>query len=487
MSVWAHVGFYALILLAGLQAIPKDLYEAAEMDGTRPWRVFWRITLPLLVPNLLVVLVLALIRAVQIFDEVYVLTGGGPGTSTLYLTQYIFETGFASLLRNPGLAAAASILMGVVLVVLTLMQLGHRAAQRKAGQDAMSRVSEFIFRRRGGTGWHWTDIVTWVWLIGGLILMFGPALWLVAVVVQDAGGTCRVSADAPALCHRRGDGGGLRQAAAALQGDACRRHACSGWPRCAASALVAQMIDPADPGEIVKVDIQNRRPLREHRLRDRQLYQPFVHFDFLRYLRNSVFVTTMATLITLLINSMAAFALTKYKFRGRSAVMMLILATLMVPLWVIMVPLYSIISALGLVNNLWGVILPTVATPTGVFLLRQYMLTIPDELIDAARMDKASEWQIYWRIVLPLAAPALAVLGIFSVVWRWNDFLWPLIVLSRKELYTLQVGLNIYSGELNVQWHYILAMTVVTMIPVVLVFVFLQRFITTGIAGSGLK
>jgi ABC-type Fe3+ transport system permease subunit len=108
------------------------------------------------------------------------------------------------------------------------------------------------------------------------------------------------------------------------------------------------------------------------------------------------------------------------------------------------------------------------------------MLTIPDELIDAARMDNASEWQIYWRIVLPLAAPALAVLAIFSVVWRWNDFLWPLVVLSRKELYTLQVGLNTYAGELNVQWHFILAMTVVTMIPVVLVFIFLQRYITTG-------
>lgn len=124
VSIWANVGFYALILLAGLQAIPKDLYEAAEMDGTRPARVFFRITLPLLIPNLLVVVVLALIRAVQVFDEVYVLTGGGPGTSTMYLTQYIYEIGFASLLRNPGLAAAASIMMGGVLVVLTLMQLG---------------------------------------------------------------------------------------------------------------------------------------------------------------------------------------------------------------------------------------------------------------------------------------------------------------------------------------------------------------------------
>jgi alpha-1,4-digalacturonate transport system permease protein len=133
VSVWAHMGFYALILLAGLQAIPKDLYEAAEMDGTRPARVFWRITLPLLAPNLLVVLVLTLIRAVQIFDEVYVLTGGGPGTSTLFITQYIYEVGFASLLRNPGLASAASILMGAVLVVLTLFQLGIARRGEKKG------------------------------------------------------------------------------------------------------------------------------------------------------------------------------------------------------------------------------------------------------------------------------------------------------------------------------------------------------------------
>lgn len=134
VSTWAHMGFFTLILLAGLQAIPRDIYEAAEMDGTRATRVFWRITLPLLMPNLLVVLVLALIRAVQIFDEAYVLTGGGPGTSTMFLTQYIYETGFASNLRNPGLASAASILMGGVLVVLTLVQLlaGRHSEEKEA-------------------------------------------------------------------------------------------------------------------------------------------------------------------------------------------------------------------------------------------------------------------------------------------------------------------------------------------------------------------
>ena len=148
------MGFYALILLAGLQAIPRDLYEAAEMDGTRPARVFRRITLPLLLPNLLVVIVLALIRAVQIFDEVYVLTGGGPGTSTMFLTQYIYEIGFASLLRNPGLAAAASILMGAVLVVLTLAAARPRPAQRTPGRamSARSPSSPAAAAAAAGTG-----------------------------------------------------------------------------------------------------------------------------------------------------------------------------------------------------------------------------------------------------------------------------------------------------------------------------------------------
>lgn len=130
VSVWAHMGFYTLILLAGLQAIPTELYEAAQMDATPRWRVFLRITLPLLWPSLIVVIVLALIRGVQTFDEVFVLTGGGPGTSTLMIVQYIYETAFANQVQNFGLAAAASVVLGVVLFVLTLLQLA--AARRRS-------------------------------------------------------------------------------------------------------------------------------------------------------------------------------------------------------------------------------------------------------------------------------------------------------------------------------------------------------------------
>lgn len=136
VSIWAHMGFYTLILLAGLQAIPGDLYEAAEMDSASPWRRFYRITLPLLMPNLLVVLVLALIRAVQIFDEIFVLTGGGPGSATLFVVQFIYQTAFAESIRVYGIAAAASLVLAGALLLLTLVQLriSRQGMRGKAGR-----------------------------------------------------------------------------------------------------------------------------------------------------------------------------------------------------------------------------------------------------------------------------------------------------------------------------------------------------------------
>ena len=137
VSIWAHMGFYMLILLAGLQAIPADLYEAADMDGASPWRSFSRITLPLLMPNLVVVLVLGLIRAVQIFDEIFVLTGGGPGSATTFIVQFIYMTGFAEAIRQYGLAAAASLVLALSLLLLTLVQLklSRRSMAGRTGRD----------------------------------------------------------------------------------------------------------------------------------------------------------------------------------------------------------------------------------------------------------------------------------------------------------------------------------------------------------------
>ncbi|HMR50476.1 MAG TPA: carbohydrate ABC transporter permease [Arachnia sp.] len=210
-------------------------------------------------------------------------------------------------------------------------------------------------------------------------------------------------------------------------------------------------------------------------------------FNFLQYLTNSVLVTVGATLITLLINSMAAYALSKYNFRGKTFLFLLTLATIMIPLQVILIPVYQVVVSLGLVNSLWGMIIPAAATPTGVFLLRQYMLTIPDELIEAARVDGSGEFRTFLQIILPLSAPALAVVAIFSIMWRWSDFLWPLVVAQSEDVYTLPVALARFNAELTVPFNLILAMGVVATVPVLILFLFFQKQIATGIANTGIK
>ncbi len=210
-------------------------------------------------------------------------------------------------------------------------------------------------------------------------------------------------------------------------------------------------------------------------------------FDFVRYFTNSVIVTVAATVLTLTINSMAAFALAKYNFRGRNALFLLTLATIMIPLQVILLPVYRVVSDLGMTNSLLGLIIPPAATPTGVFLLRQYMLSLPDELLEAARIDGAGELRIFLRIVLPLCRPALAVVAIFSVIWRWNDFLWPRIVAQKESVHTLPVALARMNSELVVPFNLVLAMSVMSILPVIILFLLMQRQIISGIAETGLK
>lgn len=203
------------------------------------------------------------------------------------------------------------------------------------------------------------------------------------------------------------------------------------------------------------------------------------------YTRNSLFVAIVSTLIALVTNSLAAFALAKYRFKGREFLFLLTLATIMIPLQVIMVPIFLVLRQIGLTDSLWGIIIPPAATPTGVFLLRQYMLSIPDEILEAARVDGASEWAIYWRIILPLSIPALATLAIFSFTWRWNDFVWPFIVLTSESKSTLQLALARLVGQFGVDWSTLLAATVLTMLPMLIVFLLLQRyFLSNATAGS---
>jgi len=350
----------------------------------------------------------------------------------------------------------------------------------------MSTVFAFLTRTRGRSRLHITDMLTYLYLTFGVLLMFGPVVWLVLSSFKTSAEVVkfppRILPYRQETIEIEGYDEPLPLYEVTLEDGSTAQMA-----QVRRIGLEAQLIDPANPDEIVKVHINDRQPVERVVFSLDNYIEGIESFDFAVYFRNSVIVTVFATILTLLVNSMAAFALAKYSFRGRTAIFLIMISTLMVPLSVVLVPVFLVITRVGWNNNLLGVIVPGAATPTGVFLLRQYMLTIPDDLIDAARIDGASEWRIYTKVILPLSKPALAVLTIFSVMWRWNDFLWPLVVLSRSEVFTLQVGLQSFQGQLNVQWHLILAMTVLTLLPITIVFAFLQRNITTGIATTGMK
>ncbi|AVT03485.1 carbohydrate ABC transporter permease [Paracidovorax avenae] len=347
-------------------------------------------------------------------------------------------------------------------------------------------MANFFTRTRGRGRLDWTDWLSYAYLSLGLLVMFGPVLWLVMSSFKTEGALAQFPPSFLPYAQKTAVVAGHDQPLPLFQvKDAQGRTRELAQVR--RIGLVATMVDPKDPDTVVRVPINDRKPVNELRFATDNYTSLFGKFAFGKYLWNSVFITVVATVLTLLFNSMAAFALSKYRFDGQKTVYLAIIGTLMIPPTIIMVPAFLVVSSMGLLNNPWGVILPAVATPTGVFLLRQYMLTIPDELLEAARMDNASEWRIYWKIILPLSAPALAVLAIFSFMWRWNDFLWPLIVLSKSENFTLQLALNSFQGELNTQWNYLLAMTVITLVPITVVFAFLQKYITAGIAGAGVK
>ena len=350
----------------------------------------------------------------------------------------------------------------------------------------MTTVLNFLTRTQGGKRLARADVLTYLYLTFSTLIMFGPVIWLILSSFKPQNQLIQFP---PTLLPYRqetvmveGYDQPLELYDVTMEDGSVRRLA-----QVRRVGIEAQMVDPANPGEIISININQRAAVQAIYFDFSNYSRGVATFDFWTYLRNSVSVTLVATLLTLLINSMAAFGLSKYQFRGRNAIFLIIVSTLMIPLPVILIPVFLVITEVGWNNNLLGVIVPAAATPTGVFLLRQYMLTIPDELLDSARIDGASEWRIYWQIILPLATPALAVLAIFSVMWRWNDFLWPLIVLSRKELFTLPVALNSFQGEFNTQWDLVLAMTVLTLLPITVVFAFLQRYITQGIATTGMK
>jgi len=208
---------------------------------------------------------------------------------------------------------------------------------------------------------------------------------------------------------------------------------------------------------------------------------------FGRFFLNSAIVAAASVIGQLIFCSMAAYAFARLPFRGREKLFALYLSTMMIPAIVTIIPAFLIINAFGWMNTYWALFTPTLSSVWGIFLLRQFFQTIPKDLEDAARVDGASEFTIFWKIVMPLSKPALATLAIFAFMGSWKDFLWPLIVTNRNDMRTVEVGIANFSSLYTTDWPHQMAAAVIVMLPIIVVFIFAQKYFVRGITLTGLK
>jgi multiple sugar transport system permease protein len=214
---------------------------------------------------------------------------------------------------------------------------------------------------------------------------------------------------------------------------------------------------------------------------------PLEERPFLRWFFNSAFVATSVTILVVLTSALAGYSFAKFKYPGRDILFWTIIATMMIPLEAMIVPLFILVRDLGWLNTYQGLIIPAGGSAFGIFLMRQHMLSMPDELIEAARIDGASEIGIFWRIVLPINQPALSALGIFAFMWNWNSFLYPLLVANRDEMRTLPIGLASFESAYSTNYPQLMAVSVLAILPVLLVFFVLQNKFIESMALTGVK
>lgn len=205
------------------------------------------------------------------------------------------------------------------------------------------------------------------------------------------------------------------------------------------------------------------------------------------YIWNSLFVATVITVLALLFHSMAGYVLARLKFRGKKTIFMTIMSTMMIPFAVIMIPLFMVVKFMGLVNSLWGIILPMVPSAYGIFLFRQFYIGMPKELEEAARIDGCGYFGTYWKIARPLARPIAVTMSVAFFLANWNNYLWPLIVAQKKSLWLVQIGIASFKSEQSVAWNLVMAASVISSIPTMILFFCFQKQIADGIKTSGIK
>ena len=440
LIVWRWTGLTCIYFLAGLQFIDRTLYEAAKIDGATAWHQFWYVTLPQLAPVTLFVCIIVSIGSFQIFEDVYVMYSGNNSVPThaKSMVVYILERGFQQL--RLGFGSSIGVFMFVCILVISLFQ--FRSFASKLDQDAkksfiekfLSSIIDFIaniFPIQSVT----SNKKSLSPIIGKYTLnIFIAIVGLITLIPYFFMVTSSLKSTREIMA----------------------------WP-------------PV---------LWSKNPNWEN------VTNLFTQYPANLWIFNSFIVALAVTLLTVFLCTLAGYAFAKFDFKGRNKLFIFMVATAMIPFPIIMIPLYVIVGRMGMNDSLLGLIIPFVAPAIGIFMMRQFILSVPDELIQAARADGAGEFRIFWQIVVPLVWPGIATLSIITYINSWNSYLWPLIILRDDLNYTIPLGMTevfALSVGQEPQYGQAMAFATLTTIPIIFVFSFVQKYYIAGLSAGAVK
>ena len=438
LVVWRWTGLTCIYFLAGLQFIDRTLYEAAKIDGATAWHQFWYVTLPQLAPVTLFVCIIVSIGSFQIFEDVFVMySGNDVPTHAKSMVVYILERGFQQL--KLGFGSSIGVFMFICIFIISLFQ--FRTFASNLDQDAKKSVIERILSpiidfianifpiQSGETNKSLSPIISKISL-NFIITIIG----LITLIPYFFMITSSLKSTAEIMA----------------------------WPPI----------------------IWSKNPNWEN------VTNLFTEFPANLWIVNSFVVAIAVTVLTVFLCTLAGYAFAKYSFKGKNKLFIFMVATAMIPFPIIMIPLYVLVGRMGMNDTLLGLIIPFVAPAIGIFMMRQFITSVPDELIQAARADGAGEFRIFWQIVVPLVWPGIATLSIITYVNSWNSFLWPLIILRDDLNYTIPLGMTevfALSVGQEPQYGQAMAFATLTTIPIIFIFSFVQKYYIAGLSAGAVK
>jgi multiple sugar transport system permease protein len=467
VNVWKGIPFFVLLLLAGLKAIDREQIEAAQVDGANAVQRFRNVTLPGLRYVIVVTLLLSFISTFNQFGLPFLMTGGGPSGATKLYSILAYEKALGSLQYGPGIAIAFSVAPLMAILIWLLARFMRHDDKRDGVSERGPGLADRLLA--GGT-----------WLVNGIIdLVFLP-IQLVFSGLEWVVRQLRVASGRTPLQPL------LRQSARSRAGAFSRF-----------LVLVPLLVFVIFPFYwIVTTSLKTTAQISERRsifwpepATTEQYTSLLQDTPFLTWLLNSVFVAALSTVVSVALASLAAYALSRLRFRGASLLTTLLLITYLLPGTLLFIPLYQTLTTLGVINTHTALILtyPTFLLPFATWVLMGYFRSIPVELEEAARIDGASRLYIFWRITLPLAAPAILSVTLFAFTNAWNEFLFAFVFITSESLRTLPIGLqSMVVGDI-LPWGKLMAASLLTAIPVAVLYVYAQRFLSEGLTVGAVK